>query len=118
LPKYDEINWDNAECRALQIPTDLFYSVEEERSIMQYEYINSLRSICTACPLWKECLTYAFEHEDYGVWGGLTSVERVSMQNYYKYPNQRLRALKSMNDLGVTYVEIRECIDGANQTGS
>jgi hypothetical protein len=118
LPKYDEIDWDQAECRALGIPTDLFYSVEEERSIMQYEYINSLRSICTACPLWKECLTYAFEHEIYGVWGGLTGVERVSMQNYYKYPNQRSRALKSMKDFGITYVEIRECIDGANKTSS
>jgi hypothetical protein len=118
LPKYDEIDWNQAECRALGIPTDLFYSVEEERSIMQYEYINSLRSICTACPLWKECLTYAFAHEDYGVWGGLTGVERVSMQNYYKYPNQRSRALKSMKDFGITYVEIRECIDGANKTSS
>jgi hypothetical protein len=116
LPKYDEINWDNAECKALAIPTDLFYSVEEERSIMQYEYINSLRSICTACPLWKACLTYAFEHEDYGVWGGLTSVERVSMQNYEKYPNQRSRALHSMNKFGITFLEIKECIDGANQT--
>jgi hypothetical protein len=59
-------------------------------------------------------LTYAFENEDYGVWGGLTSVERVSMQDYSKYPNQRVRALLSMNKFGITYREIRECIDGAN----
>jgi hypothetical protein len=114
LPKYEQVNWDKAECREAGIPTDLFYSVEEERSILQYEYINSLRSICTACPIWKDCLTYAFENENYGVWGGLTSVERVAMRDHTKYPNQRRRALWSLQKLGVTITEIRECMNGTN----
>jgi hypothetical protein len=80
LPKYDEIDWEEAACRG-SIYTDIFYNVEEERSILAYEYINALRTICLACPIWKQCLTYAMEHEDYGVWGGMTSVERFSFKN-------------------------------------
>lgn len=114
MPKYDQVDWDKAECKAAEIPTDLFYSVEEERSILQYEYINSLRSICTACPIWKDCLTYAFENEQYGVWGGMTSVERVSMKDATKYPNQRSRALWNLRQLGVTVADIKECMNGAS----
>ena len=108
MPIYSQINWDEAACKDTY--TDLFYSVEEERSILQYDYINALRSICTACPLWKECLTYGFEHEIYGVWGGLTSVERASMRDMSKYPNQRLRALVSMNEFGISFEQIKECM--------
>jgi WhiB family redox-sensing transcriptional regulator len=110
LPKYPEIDWTDAECRKAEVYTDLFYSVEEERSIHQYDYINSLRSICAACPLWKTCLTYAFEHESYGVWGGLTSVERESIRDARKYPNQRSRAIFNMNQLGITLAQIKECM--------
>ncbi len=110
MPKYSEIDWDQAACREAGIYTDLFYSVEEERSIMQYEYINSLRTICAACPLWKACLTYAFENEDYGVWGGLTSVERVALKDDGKYPNQRSRAIFNMNQLGINLAQIKECM--------
>jgi hypothetical protein len=74
MPRYDEVDWDQAACRGT-IYTDLLYSVEEQRSIMQYEYINALRSICGQCPIWEECLTYAMENESYGVWGGMTSIE-------------------------------------------
>jgi len=109
LPKYDEIDWDKAECKAAEIPTDLFYSVEEERSILQYEYINSLRSICTACPIWKDCLTYAFENEQYGMWGGMTSQERASLDNPSKYPNQRLRGFWALRQMGITLEQIMEC---------
>jgi hypothetical protein len=114
LPKYSEINWEIAACKEAEVYTDLFYTVEEERSILQYEYINSLRSICAACPLWKQCLTYAFEHEDYGVWGGLTSVERMSLKNLDKYPNQRHRAIDNMKRLGITVDQILGCMNGTN----
>jgi hypothetical protein len=77
---------------------------------MQYEYINSLRTICAACPIWKACLTYAFENENYGVWGGLTSVERIALQDFDKYPNQRSRAILSMRQLGITFEQIKECM--------
>lgn len=109
MPKYGEVDWDEAACRGT-IYTDLFYSVEEQRSILQYEYINALRSVCARCPLWATCLTYAMEHEDYGVWGGMTSIERVSMRDPRKYPNQRARAIEELALYGITYEQILECM--------
>ena len=112
MPKYSEVNWKNAECVKLEIYTDLFFSVEEERSVLAYHYIDSLRSICASCPIWKDCLSYAMQYEQYGVWGGMTSQERISMRNPEKYPNQRERALDAFSKLGITYREIKECVGG------
>ena len=108
--EYAKVNWNEAECRKLEIYTDLFYEVEEERSSNAYDHINALRGICASCPIWKDCLTYAFKNEQYGMWGGLTSQERTSMVHTNQYPNQRSRALKSLKSLGITVQEIRECL--------
>lgn len=113
MPKYDEVNWEEAACRG-SVYTDVFYTVEEERSIMAYEYINALRSICLACPIWKSCLSYAMENEIYGVWGGMTSIERFSFKNPRKYPNQNARALDAFQAAGISEDQIMECIDGTN----
>lgn len=109
MPQYDEVNWDQAECKG-SIYTDLFYTVEEQRSILQYEYINALRSICARCPIWAECLSYAIKNEQYGVWGGMTSVERVSMLDRKRYPNQRARAIAELGRYGISYRQIMECM--------
>lgn len=113
MPKYKEVNWLEASCRG-SVYTDIFYSVEEERSISAYDYINALRAICLSCPIWKDCLTYAMENEQYGVWGGLTSIERIAFKNPRKYPNQQRRALFALEEAGITYAEIMECVDGAD----
>lgn len=109
MPQYSEINWEKAACRD-SIYTDAFYAVEEERSIVAYEYINALRQICLACPIWKQCLTYAMEHEIYGVWGGMTSTERYSFKHPEKFPNQQNRALFAFEEVGISYEQIMECI--------
>lgn len=112
MPKYSEVDWEKAECKNLEIYTDLFFSVEEERSTVAYDYINSLRSVCASCPIWKDCLTYAMDYEHYGVWGGMTSQERISMRDPEKYPNQRARAIQSFAVMGISYKEIKECVEG------
>jgi hypothetical protein len=108
LPKYSEVDWERAGCK--EIYTDLFYRVEEERSVMAYENINALRSVCAACPIWKDCLTYAMENEQYGVWGGMTSIERVGIRFPSKYPNQIKRAIDSFEKLGISLEQIEECL--------
>lgn len=113
MPQYDEVNWEKAACRGSDY-TDIFYSVEEERSITAYEYINALRTICLACPIWKQCLSYAAQNEIYGVWGGMTSIERYSFKHPDKYPNQQRRALFAFEETGISYEEIMECINGTN----
>lgn len=38
------------------------------------------QKVCQQCPVVAECLAYALEHEDYGVWGGTTENERRKMR--------------------------------------
>lgn len=106
--KYEQVNWDLAECRGVY--TDLFYKVEEERNIENYPFIDAVRSICARCPIWKDCLTYAIRNEDYGVWGGLTTAERRSVIDPRKYPAQFRRAMFSMEEFGISIQQIRECL--------
>lgn len=109
MPQYNEVDWEQAACRD-SAQTDIFYAVEEARSLLAYDYINALRTICLACPIWQQCLTYAMEHEEYGVWGGMTSVERYSFKHPRKYPNQHRRAVLAFKEAGISYEQIMECI--------
>ena len=109
MPQYSEVDWEQAECKRLEIYTDLFYDIEEERSVNAYDHINAVRAICLSCPIWKDCLTYAFQHENYGMWGGMTSQERASIDAPLKYPNQRIRGLQALKENGITLEEIKEC---------
>ena len=104
--RYDEVNWDLAACRGLY--TDLFYQVEEERSKIAYYYINAVRMTCTKCQIWDRCLEYAFKNEQYGVWGGLTSQERLSFSEPEKYERQRVEALMRLMELGINLQHLNE----------
>lgn len=116
MPKYGEINWDLAACHGMY--TDLFYRVEEERNVDAYPYINAVREVCARCPLWQQCFQYAYENERYGVWGGMTSLERASFYKPEKYPIQKQRALKSLSGFGITLENIRSAIEHTRYVGS
>jgi hypothetical protein len=98
--------------------TDLFYRIEEERNSTAYKYINAVRSVCGRCPIQMDCLAYAFGNENFGVWGGLTSLERKSMYEPDKYPIQLKRALKSLNIYGITHQEVKESYEHSVNVGS
>jgi hypothetical protein len=34
---------------------------------------------CGSCPIRVECLQWAIDHEEFGVWGGLTETQRRSL---------------------------------------
>jgi WhiB family transcriptional regulator, redox-sensing transcriptional regulator len=116
MPEYQEVDWEKAECRGTN--TELFYQVEEERSTTAYPYINAVRSICGRCPIWFECLSYAFNHEGFGVWGGMTSQERRSIYEPDKYPMQRARAIHDLKDYGITLDRIKEAHEHSGNVGS
>ena len=116
MPKYDEVDWERAECRGMY--TDLFYDVEEQRNVEAYFFINAVRETCARCPIWRDCFQYAYEHERYGVWGGMTSSERASFYNPEKYPNQRRRAVESLRLYGIGQQDIRRAIEHTNHVGS
>ena len=115
MPKYEQVDWDQAECRGVY--TELFYRVEEERNQTAYQYINAVRSICGRGPIPRDCLSYAFGNEDYGVWGGLTSLERRSMAEPDKYPIQLRRALEALTMFGISYKEVRETYEHSVDVG-
>jgi WhiB family redox-sensing transcriptional regulator len=115
MPEYREIKWDLAECRGVY--TELFYRVEEERNTSAYRYINAVRSICGRCPIQRDCLSYAFGNEDFGVWGGLTSLERRSIIEPKKYPVQLRRALEALKMFGISQEEVRETYEHSIDVG-
>jgi hypothetical protein len=43
------------------------------------------------------------------MWGGMTSQERASIDEPLKYPNQRIRGLKALQQMGVSLDMIKEC---------
>ena len=116
MPKYSEINWDLAECAGMY--TEMFYRVEEQRNEDAYHYINAVREVCARCPLWKECLQYAYQNERYGMWGGMTSLERAGFDQPQKYPAQKQRAIESLFKFGISIKEIGGALEHQNYVGS
>lgn len=38
----------------------------------------SAKQICQRCPVIEECLAYATEHDEMGVWGGTSEKQRIA----------------------------------------
>ena len=38
------------------------------------------RAICMGCPVIEECFLYALQHNEMGIWGGLTEEERKKLK--------------------------------------
>ena len=71
---YKKIEWKKANCQ--DIGTNAFYLLDDlprQKQTIKTEYA---RAVCAVCPIQRECLEYAFKHEAFGIWGGLTSQER------------------------------------------
>jgi hypothetical protein len=74
--KYADISWEKGACNGL--PTEFFYKIED-RGVLPSVGMEAFRAICTPCPIWAECLGYAANNEDFGVWGGMNSGERAAI---------------------------------------
>lgn len=69
---------DAAACRTSTV--DLWYDPETERAEARQERIDAARAICDGCPVRAECLETAIVNlEPYGIWGGLTTVQRSEL---------------------------------------
>ncbi len=72
-----DLEWrERAAC--LPYPAILFFGVDDneppaERRVRE----DKAKTICRTCVVQQECLEYALEmREPYGIWGGLTELER------------------------------------------
>ena len=77
------VEWRNANCLGVD-PTTFF----PERGDMQA--IKDAKRICNGCVLRDACLEENL-HEQFGVWGGKTPVERQQLRG------ARIRSLRSVN---------------------
>lgn len=62
---------------------DIFFSVRGRNQ----EKIGMAKKICAFCPVRKECLSYAQDNMlAYGIWGGKTATERLSLLGLRRWP--------------------------------
>lgn len=54
---------------------DLFFSE------MQARMVNKARAICKTCEVKQQCLAYALENNEVGVWAGTTTNQRRKIRN-------------------------------------
>ena len=82
-PRPLESDWEwqfNAACKGMA--TDIFFYSERERGPRRARREKIAKSICAKCPVIKECRDQALKlAEPYGIWGGLTEEERLSILN-------------------------------------
>ena len=107
MPRYSEINWEEANCKGA--PTNLFYMVEENRKHSTWIDIGILRRICGGCPIRKKCLAYALEHEIYGVWGGMTTQERNAFNGKGSWERSK-EIILDLAEYGISITEIKEAV--------
>jgi WhiB family redox-sensing transcriptional regulator len=66
-----------AEANCLSHPTKLFYPDTGGCKFVVLE----AKKVCSACPVWRNCLKFALNsHDGFGIWGGLTVEERKKAQ--------------------------------------
>lgn len=68
-PEEDSVGpWDGALCA--ETDPEAFFPEKGESAV-------EAKRICASCPLVETCLQFALDHgEDYGIWGGMTTIER------------------------------------------
>ncbi len=78
-PLMDVYEWQyDAKCR--QVDPEKFFSPDAERGPRRRSREANAKAICATCPVIAECLEHALTvREPYGVWGGLSSNERIDL---------------------------------------
>lgn len=75
-----EARWqDRAACKGMD-PT-IFFGPENAETVKEKrDREDAAKEVCNTCPVKQECLEYALEaREAYGIWGGLTELERKAL---------------------------------------
>ncbi|MCS5478535.1 WhiB family transcriptional regulator [Corynebacterium sp. YIM 101645] len=78
-PNADFWDWQlHGTCRGEE--SDVFYHPDGERGRARSQRENRAKAICHACPVIATCREHALKvAEPYGIWGGLSESERMSV---------------------------------------
>lgn len=91
LPRPQSEEWDwqlDAACRAMS--PAVFFAPRGLRGYALARLEREAKLVCAQCPVIEQCRTHAIEcHEPYGIWGGLTTPERVSLARASSAPAPR-----------------------------
>lgn len=70
---------DKASCKGMD--PIIFFGPEFAETVKEKrDREDQAKGVCDTCPVKKDCLEYALEaREAYGIWGGLTEVERKAL---------------------------------------
>lgn len=77
LLRFEPAPW-RADAKCRKMGTKHFF-VKEDGG---YQTIMA-KAICSACPVKVECLDYAMRNIEVGIWGGMTSAERLRNRSEY-----------------------------------
>jgi len=95
------MKYEEAACLGME--TEIFFTFEDALPQFDIESVTTVRKICFKCPIWRDCLIQGFRQEKYGIWGGITEVERQHIRNG-RGMSQRLR--RDCSQMGVAAEEV------------
>ena len=72
---------------------DYFDDENGKSAASSYENERGIKAICNECPMKLDCLTYALETGQHGIWGGTTENERVAIRRGRGIKLQRILGL-------------------------
>ena len=84
-----DVSWrERAAC--LPYPSELFFGFEDvESPAEKHEREMQAKSICASCEVKIQCLEYSLAaREGYGIWGGMTELERRAYRRSRALPSQ------------------------------
>jgi len=64
------MNMEQAACK--EVDADLFFPEGKNKR----EQEHTAKQICASCPVVTDCLQFAIDNEQFGIWGGTTEEER------------------------------------------
>lgn len=89
-PGAQEWRWEWQLLAACRGRSDLFFHPHGEREPMRGDRERAAKTVCLSCPVQVECADHALlMQEPYGVWGGLSEVERERLIHGERPPRQR-----------------------------
>jgi len=76
-PIHDETKWQTMAACHGEMGSVFYPPVRTERKAVRVAREQRAKAVCAACTVRQECLDAALaQKERYGIWGGLTDVER------------------------------------------